>query len=94
MAVYILYLASYLLGITALIGLILAYVSRKGADTVSRSHFDYQIRTFWIGLLVGIIGIILSFVLVGYLVLFGLLLWTLYRIITGMIKLLDNKPAR
>lgn len=50
MAVYILYLVGFLAGITALVGLVLAYVNRSDASAWLQSHYTFQIRTFWIGL--------------------------------------------
>ena len=49
--VYILYLAAYLTGLTAVIGVIIAHIKIGDADELTRSHYQFQIRTFWIGLL-------------------------------------------
>lgn len=50
--IYILYLAELLIGpVSGLIGLILAYVYRSDAPEWLASHYRFQIRTFWIGLL-------------------------------------------
>lgn len=84
MIIYILYFAGFLFGVSALAGLIMAYVQRSDDDdAVLASHYRYQIRTFWFGLLYFIIGILTSFLLVGYLVLLFWLVWTLIRIIKG-----------
>ena len=66
----LLYLSGFILGITVIVGVVLAYVwkGEPQADWES-SHYDYLIRTFWIGL----IGSVISFVLM--LVLIGFLLW-------------------
>jgi uncharacterized membrane protein len=46
-AVWVLYLASYLTGITAIVGVIIAYVKRQdAAGTPYASHMTYAIRTF------------------------------------------------
>ena len=59
-AVWGLYLAGLVSGITALIGLILAYVKRgELAGTPYESHMTYAIRTFWIALLGVIVGTVL-----------------------------------
>jgi uncharacterized membrane protein len=53
--VYYLYLAGILtVGITTIVGLIFAYVNRGEADGMARSHFDFQIGTFWKGFLVNL----------------------------------------
>jgi uncharacterized membrane protein len=50
--VYGLYLVSVLVGLTLLVGLVMAYINRgQVAGTWAESHYTYQIRTFWIGLL-------------------------------------------
>ena len=62
-----LYLASFLsLATTQIIGLIIAHVKRSdAAGTPFESHMIYAIRTFWIGLGVELIGLILSVVGIG-----------------------------
>jgi uncharacterized membrane protein len=82
--VYYLYLASILVGITAIIGVIMAYMNRgPGADWLD-SHYTYQIRTFWIGLLYGVIGLVLTFIVIGFLVLLFVLIWWIVRCIKGL----------
>ena len=49
--VYLLYFAAYIFGITALIGVIIAHIRFPDATLLLRSHYQFQIRTFWIGLL-------------------------------------------
>jgi uncharacterized membrane protein len=43
---YILYFIGFFVGLTALIGLIIAYLKKADAAEWVRSHFIYQIRTF------------------------------------------------
>ncbi|HBR27710.1 MAG TPA: hypothetical protein DD732_11915 [Rhizobiales bacterium] len=57
-----------------------------------RYHANHAIRTFWIGLGIGLIGLILSVVGIGVVVLIGLVIWQLYRIIRGLIRALDGQP--
>src|SRR5205085_1670163 len=54
--VYLLYFAGYLTGITKIIGVIIAHLQWRSADPIARSHFQFQIRTFWIGLLYLAVG--------------------------------------
>ena len=61
--IYILYMAQLVAGPTGLIGVILAYVYRSDAPEWLASHYQFQIRTFWIGLLYIVIGIIASIAL-------------------------------
>lgn len=92
--VYILYLCSYVaLGISFLIGAILAYVKRNDAQgTIFYSHFQYQIKTFWYSVLLNVLGFITTLLGVGWLILIGTWIWVLYRSILGLTRCLDNKP--
>lgn len=49
--VYVLYLVGILFGLTTLIGVVMAYVNRGDAPEWLKTHYQYQIRTFWIGAL-------------------------------------------
>ena len=90
--VYVLYCVGYFTGISALTGVIIAHVKVHDTDPVLRSHYQFQIRTFWIGLLYLAIGIPLSMVLIGIPVLAWWLLWSLIRIIKGIISVNEYKP--
>ena len=90
--VYALYGASYITGISALFGVILAHVKVDDPDPVLRSHYQFQIRTFWIGLLYFVVGVPLCLVLIGFPILIWSLVWSLVRIVKGSVLLLDNKP--
>lgn len=86
MIIYILYLVGLLVvGLSALVGVILAHVNAGNEQNlVIKSHFSYQIRTFWWGLLWVFLGVLTSFILIGYLVLLGWFIWTLVRCIKGL----------
>jgi uncharacterized membrane protein len=90
--VYVLYLVGYFTGISALIGVIIAHIKVDDTDPVLRSHYQFQIRTFWVGLLYLTIGTLLCVVLVGFLVLAWWLVWSLIRIIKGIVLLNEGKP--
>lgn len=90
--IYILYLVGILFGITGVIGVIMAYINRSDAPDWLKSHYQYQIRTFWIGGLYLLIGVILTFVIIGYLVILFWVVWLIVRCIKGM-KALDRKEA-
>jgi uncharacterized membrane protein len=90
-AVYLLYCVGYFTGISALIGVIIAHVKVDDTDPVLRSHYQFQIRTFWIGLLYLAIGIPLCLVLIGFPVLVWWLVWSMMRIIKGMISINESK---
>ena len=91
--VYVLYALSYFTGITAIIGIIINYIKKEEvAGTWLESHFRWQIRTFWFGLLWAAIGALTSFILIGFAILFANFCWIIYRIVKGWLNLNDNKP--
>ncbi|HLY97143.1 MAG: DUF4870 family protein [Sideroxydans sp.] len=92
-AVYILYALSYFTGITAIVGIIINNVKKDDvAGTWLESHFRWQMRTFWFGLLWAVIGVMTAFVFIGFAVLFANFCWIIYRIVKGWLNLNDNKP--
>ena len=91
--IYGLYAASFLIGITWIVAIVLNYVKRGDvAGTYLESHFTWQIRTFWISLVVALIGMVLMLVLVGWLVLLADAVWVIYRLVMGALKLSEGKP--
>jgi hypothetical protein len=71
LTVYILYVVGFLTGITVLVGVLIAYLERDITDRVSQSHFQFQISTFWIGLLYFFVGLITHHFAVGVIICFG-----------------------
>ncbi len=91
--IYALYLASLVLGVSLIVGVIIAYVKRDDmTGTIYRSHIDSLIKIFWVSLVVAIIGYLTAFVLIGFVILFGLAIWFLIKTVTGLIKCIDGKP--
>jgi uncharacterized membrane protein len=92
LAVYVLYGLGYFTGITALMGVIIAHVKVDDAEEVLWSHYRFQIRTFWIGLLYLSVGFLLSVVLIGLPILLWWFVWSLIRIVKGGLLLIEHKP--
>lgn len=93
-AVYLLYLAAFMLGLPAILGVMLAYSSRAGAPGWLGSHYTFQIRTFWIGLAgVGAAGLFL-FLPFGMvpLILMAVVVWVVLRCFVGMVRLHRGEP--
>jgi uncharacterized membrane protein len=91
--VYALQAIGFFVGITWIVAIVVDYVKRDDANgTWLESHFRWQIRTFWFGLLWGVLGAILLLVLVGYFVLLADAIWIIYRIVKGWLNLSENKP--
>jgi len=91
--IYILYLASFVVGVTSLIGLVMAYVYKGAAPAWVQTHYRFQIRTFWIGLLYGVIGGVTVFIGVGFLVLLFLAIWYIVRCVKGMQRIGLGQPV-
>ncbi len=85
----------FMVGITFLIGLMVNYVNQSAArNTWLQSHFRWQIRTFWFGLMWALLGIPITFITFGvgtYVVYMALLVWLIYRIAKGWLRLNDGK---
>jgi uncharacterized membrane protein len=90
--IYVLFIANIVLPFTALIGVIMAYVNKEDAPQWLKSHYRFQIRTFWIGLLYGLIGFVLLAILVGWFILLFTVIWLVIRCIKGL-KYLEAKEA-
>ena len=90
--IYILYLLSFVVGITSIIGVIMAYLGKSGASPVLISHYNNQINIFWKMLVYTLIGAVLSIVLVGFLVLIAAVVWFIIRVVKGMQALSADLP--
>ena len=90
--VYVLYFVAYFVGITAIIGVIIAHVQKGNGDALVDSHYDFQIRTFWVGILYLVVGTILAWVLIGFIILAWWFIWSLIRNIKGILALNENRP--
>ncbi|HLR12741.1 MAG TPA: hypothetical protein VK104_03915 [Burkholderiaceae bacterium] len=91
--VYVLQALAFFIGITGLIAIIVNYVKRADMQgTWLASHFRWQIRTFWFGLLWGLVGVLLLKIYIGALIALANVVWVIYRIVRGLLAVIDNKP--
>lgn len=104
--IYVLYILGFFGLLTIFIGVIMAYVLKDGAGQRALSHYIFQIRTFWIGLalsivpiLIAVIGLPLLLILVGFklLALAGALLgligvWAAIRSVVGLAYISRGEP--
>lgn len=105
--VYALYLLSIpSAAVFALIGVIVALISRNSAGPLARTHLDDQIRiwfiAFWwaVGLaIVWAIGLLLTIVLIGFPIIWivgliglGVMIWFTIKSFLGLLALLDGRP--
>ena len=91
--VALLYLAGVVTGIAAIVGLALAYVWRGDAhEPWEATHYTYLIRTFWIGLAAGAVGVVTMILGVGFLVLLALTVWLIVRAVMSLVKAQQRAP--
>lgn len=92
LVVYILQAAGFFIGLTFIVGAIINYVKRGDVKgTWLESHFKWQLRTFWFGILWNVIGVLTIVFTIGYLILAINFFWMIYRIVKGFIRLNDRK---
>ena len=91
--VYLLQALGFAVGITFIAAIVINYIKRDDVKgTWIESHFRWQMRTFWFGLLWSVIGLITVFVLIGFVILCANTIWIIYRIAKGWLYLNDGKP--
>ncbi|MBT9567689.1 MAG: hypothetical protein IV085_05265 [Thiobacillus sp.] len=91
--IYALYALSLFAGVTAVVAIVLDYIKLDEVKgTWLESHFRWQIRTFWWGLLWLVVGSVTVFILVGWIVLGVAFVWFIYRIARGWLRLNDGLP--
>lgn len=92
--VYVLYLASALIGLTVLVGLVIAYINRGQArGTWAESHYTYQIRTFWIGVVYSLVSFLLMFLGIGFLLILAVIVWAIVRCVKGLQWAVAGEPV-
>ena len=87
---------AFISGWPSIIVVIINYVKREDTrGTYLESHFRWQIRTFWLALLLVIIAILFAVTFVGIPIALVIAwfagLWVLYRIARGLLRLRDDK---
>jgi len=94
MICYALYALSCVIGVTAVAAIIINYLKRdEVAGTWVASHFEWQIKTFWYGLVGAVVSWILMFVLIGFPLMLAVFIWVVYRVVKGWLALADEKPV-
>ena len=97
---YLLHITGLLLtmGLLSVVALIINYIKREDADgTIYRSHMDWMIRTFWwflFWVVISFIAVLMLAALSAGLLAFLFLipsLWFLYRMIKGLLRLVDGR---
>lgn len=95
--IYVLHLLGFLTGwITAVVAVVMAYVARPEAEEGLKSHYEFAIRSFWIGFGGSVLAILLACTIIlipvaGLLLLF-LTIWWIVRCVQGLDYLGKNQP--
>lgn len=90
--IYILYLVSFVVGITSIVGVVMAYLNQDKAMGWMQSHYTWAIRTFWIGILYGVISLLLTVVFIGFLGMLATVIWVIIRCVVGLQKAANREP--
>jgi uncharacterized membrane protein len=92
---------NFVFGLPSIVAVIMNYVRQSAVrGTFLESHFRWQIRTFWFGLLFSVIVWAISLPLMLVLIGFGTLyiglaligIWLIYRVVRGWLALKDRRP--
>lgn len=90
--VYILYILGYVTGIANLIGVVLAYMVKDTDQPLTYSHYQEQIKIFWISLIGFIVGLLTVHIFLGVLILIFTYVWVIVKTIKGLLLLNKDKP--
>ena len=89
----LLYIASFITGITAIVGVVLAFVWKDQPKAEwEASHYQYLINTFWIGLIGSVVGFVLLIVLIGIFVLLAVAALVGVRSVLSLINAQKQAP--
>lgn len=90
--IYILYFPCVLLPILPILAVIFAYIFENDAKSILKSHYQFLIRSFWMGLLYFTIAGLSLFIIIGMLLIPLCIIWWFIRIVKGLKSLLRNEP--
>jgi uncharacterized membrane protein len=91
--VYVLQAIGFLIGLTWIVGVVINYLKIEDVrNTWLETHFNWQLRTFWLGLAGMAVAWMLMVVKVGVLIGFAVTGWAIYRVAKGGLALIDRKP--
>ena len=92
--IYILLIVGTIIGFSAIVAVIMAYVNKDDSASWLQTHYRFQIRTFWIGLLYSCIGVFTFAIAIGYFILLFTVVWLIIRCIKGLKQLENNQPVK
>ncbi len=90
---YILYGVAAVLPPVAIAGVIYAHTKREEvAGSFAESHMTWLIRTFWLTIVFSLVGFVLALFLIGFLILFVVGVWYVFRVVKGFVVFYEGKP--
>ena len=93
LVIYVLYALTWITGLSGLVAIIINHVKRDDVrGTLYESHFTWQIRTFWWGLLWGFVGMLTLAFFIGFFVHLVNFVWVVYRLVRGFLAWNDRRP--
>jgi len=72
----------------------MAYVNKDDSDNWIQSHYRFQIRTFWIGLLYVVVATITLQFIFGVLIFVFTFFWVVIRCAKGLKQLENQQPIK
>ncbi len=90
--IYVLYLIGFIFPICTIIGVVFAYIYQDDAKDFLKSHFQYQIRGFWMYVLYYVISLVLCLVIIGWFLLLLTALWWIIRNAKGLRSVMKAQP--
>lgn len=93
-AAYILHVLSiFTVWLTSVAGVVINHIKyAESDDPVLASHHRWLLRTFWFALLWNLICIPLAFFFIGFIGFVIVAIWFVYRLVRGVLALVDHKP--
>lgn len=89
----LLYLASFVTGITGIVGVVLAYVWKGEPQSEwEASHYQYLINTFWLGFFGTIVSVILMLLLIGFLLIWAVIALVVVRCVLSLLNAQKKMP--
>lgn len=93
--IYYLFMVGWFIGLAALIGIVMSYVYRgRSHQSWLDSHFDFQVKTFWYGVVYLGLSLMLAPFLVGVVIWLFWIYWVVKRSLNGLAALKEEREVR
>ncbi|WP_067101664.1 DUF4870 family protein [Marinomonas atlantica] len=90
---YVFMLLGLFTGIFWIIGAVWAMAKTRDAQgSIFYDHFRNITGIFWWGLGISLIGFVLAIFFIGYLLLLGIWIWSIVKLVKGILRLTNNLP--